>query len=305
MRLSELSIKEEYFTGEVDLIDAFYRPCLSLSNRYDRSVGFFRSSIFLLVGPDLIAFAKQGGKVRLISSPCLTEDDISAITEGYSLKEEAATAALERDIEELIKSKPTIKNTEALATLISLGVIDVKLVFFPEAEGEYHTKLGIFRDPFNNSVVFKGSVNETWRGWHERGNHETLDVFCSWHQGRESQRVERNQAYFEDLWHGRVKDLEVIEFPDVAYERLKSIAKGSLDDIDIDLLTDYFMVGNQTIEDNTSSELNDRDKRAPLKHQLKAIANWKKQDKRGIFEHATGSGKTFTALCSGIVKLAT
>ncbi len=37
--------------------------------------------------------------------------------------------------------------------------------------------------------------------------------------------------------------------------------------------------------------------RSPLPHQIKAITEWNRQGKRGIFEHATGSGKTFTALC--------
>jgi superfamily II DNA or RNA helicase len=36
--------------------------------------------------------------------------------------------------------------------------------------------------------------------------------------------------------------------------------------------------------------------RTPLSHQLTAIQSWEDYGHRGIFEHATGSGKTFTAL---------
>ena len=53
----------EYRTGEADLVREFYEPSLKVSRRYDRAAGFFRSSIFSLVGRELVEFAKRGGKV--------------------------------------------------------------------------------------------------------------------------------------------------------------------------------------------------------------------------------------------------
>lgn len=296
MGLRALNLEQDYFTGQSDLVGSFYKPCLEQARYYDRSVGYFRSSVYLLIGPDTIEFAKRGGKIRLISSPLLTSDDIQAISEGYSAKQKIVNNSLARDIDNLIDFKPIMKNTEALATLITLGALEVKLVFFPEAEGDYHTKLGIFRDNQSDAVVFKGSVNETWRGWHERGNHETLDVYCSWHDGRESQRVITNSKYFEELWEGKIRDLDVAEFPDVAREKLKEISKESIEEIDPDQLIDFFRLGNKTLKDKIQEEDFEDKKRKPLKHQLKAIAEWKSQSCRGILEHATGSGKTFTAL---------
>ena len=38
--------------------------------------------------------------------------------------------------------------------------------------------------------------------------------------------------------------------------------------------------------------------RTPRPHQVAALAAWAQRDRRGILEHATGSGKTFTALCT-------
>lgn len=298
MKLSDLDIKEEYFTGETDLVDFFYKPCLSVSTNYDRSVGYFRSSVFLLIGPNIIDFVKHGGKIRLICSPYLTEDDVSAISQGYKQKAEVVEDTLQRDINKMFENQAIAKNTEALATLIALGSIEVKIVFLPKAQGEYHAKLGVFYDEYNNAVSFKGSVNESWTGWHERGNHETLDVFCSWRGGRDERQVKRNQSYFEKLWHGEIKDLDVIDFPKVALEKLKTVAKGSLDEIEPTDLVDYFKVGskpsNKVIQEKEVPYANRN--RTPLRHQLKAIAEWEKQGKRGIFEHATGSGKTFTAL---------
>ena len=295
--LRDLHLQEEYFTGDTDLVETFYQPCLFEAIEYNRSVGYFRSSVFILIGPDVINFVKRGGKIRLVCSPYLTEDDIEAIDTGYKNKFDGAYSAISRDIDLLFSNQLVAKNTEALATLVSLGVMDVKLVFLPGAQGDYHAKLGIFYDEHNNAVSFKGSVNETWTGWYERGNHETLDVFCSWREGRDGRQVERDQKYFEKLWNGQVKDLEVIPFPKVGIEKLKTIAKRSLDDIDTEEITDFFSLGHQLAEQKVKEEAPPHNKiRKPFRHQLKAIAEWNKQDKKGILEHATGSGKTFTAI---------
>ena len=297
--LRNLRIREEYFTGQVNLVDSFYKPCLAASTRYDRSVGFFRSSVFLLIGPDVIEFVKRGGKIRLISSPELTEEDIAAMKEGYDSKLERATEALLRDVELLFSSREIAKNTEALATLITLGALDVKLAFSPEAIGEYHAKLGVFYDDAGDSIVFKGSINETWRGWHERGNHETLDVFCGWHEGSDKQRTNRNRDYFEELWNGQNRNLEVLPFPNVAFEKLKTVAKDSLEDIDSGEVIDFFHLGHTKINTQNNDKQVLQTNRSPLKHQIKAIEEWNKQGKRGILEHATGSGKNiYSDYCS-------
>ena len=294
--LRDLHLQEEYFTGDTDLVETFYRPCLFEAIEYNRSVGYFRSSVFILIGPDVINFVKRGGKIRLVCSPYLTEDDIEAIETGYKNKFDGAYNAISRDIDFLLSNQLVAKSTEALATLISLGAMDVKLVFLPEAQGDYHAKLGIFYDEHNNAVSFKGSINETWTGWYERGNHETLDVFCSWREGRDERQVERDQKYFEKLWNGQVKDLEVIPFPEVGIEKLKTVAKRSLDDIDSGDITDFFGLGHQFGEEKVKEEAPPHKIRKPHRHQLQAIDEWKKQNKRGILEHATGSGKTFTAI---------
>ncbi len=174
--------------------------------------------------------------------------------------------------------------------------MDVRLVFLPEAQGDFHAKLGILCDEFNNVVSFKGSVNETWTGWCDRGNHETLDVFCSWREGRDERQVERDKQYFERLWNGQIKDLEVIPFPEIGINKLKTIARSSLDDIGSNEIIDFFNIGHQQVKNKVREEAPSNITRKPFKHQIKAIVEWKKQDKRGILEHATGSGKTFTAI---------
>lgn len=295
MALQKQHFNEEYRTGEIDLIENFYAPCLQASNRYDRAVGYFRSSVFVLIGRELLSFAKNGGKVRLVCSPSLTVEDAEAIQSGYTSRESVIEKSIHRELDDLLGNRALIKNTEALATLITLNVIDVRIAFLPGAKGIYHEKVGLFYDGEGNTIGFKGSVNETWNGWHERGNYETLDVFCNWLGGRDQRQVERNQVYFENLWSGNLKDLRIETFSSGLKDKLKLVSKGSIDDIDPDELTDFFNVGHLYALKNPLQN-NPNSKRTPLPHQAQAIENWKNCGCKGILEHATGSGKTFTAL---------
>tara|TARA_B100000446_G_C10552524_1_gene341215 strand:+ start:484 stop:2592 length:2109 start_codon:yes stop_codon:yes gene_type:complete len=285
--LNDLHILEEYRTGEQDLVESFYKPCVSEATSYDRAVGYFRSTVFLLIGPSLIDFAKRGGAMRLVCSPVLTDEDYLAISNGYQSRDDTLGSALIKDLKTLNSDELLKGNTEALATLIALGVISIKIAFRPAGQGIYHEKIGVFKDKQGNVVSFKGSVNESWNGWHERGNYESFDTYCSWDGVKESLRVKNSEQYFERLWNGELEAVQVIDLPNVAREKIDLVAKESIEAIDI---TSLYEVKSAEPESEAPSG------RQPLPHQLAAIEGWIAQGRKGVFEHATGSGKTFTAL---------
>lgn len=280
--LASLSLGTEYRTGESDPVEAFYRPCLREAVDYSRAAGYFRSSVFLIVGRDAVEFAKKGGKTRLVCSPSLSDDDAAGMEKGYGLRELAAGHALVSDIDRMLADETTHYRTRVLATLIAVGALDVRIAVRRQGGGIYHEKLGVFRDATGRRVSFLGSANETWQAWHEMGNHEAIEVFCDWAGESDAARVTRHEGYFERLWSGRVAGIDVVEFPEAARRKLVSAALGDLDDVDMDALTD---------KDETP-----HGGRTALPHQSAAIAAWKEAGRRGVFEHATGSGKTFTAI---------
>ena len=273
--LELLPIRTEYRTGEQDLVGDFYEPCLEQSIRYDRAAGFFRSTIFVAVGRPLIDFARRGGMYRVVCSPRLADEDVEAITKGYSDRERIVEQSLRDDIDELLASPDTRDRTVAVATLIAVGRMDIRIAFRPPQMGLFHEKLGIFEDRLGGSVSFKGSSNETWNGWYDLGNHESFEVFCSW-MPAESERIARHKAYFQRLWEGHVANVATIAVPDGALRLLKSAAKVSLEDVTLQRTKPH--------------------RRPLLTHQALAVANWEAAGSRGIFEHATGSGKTIAAL---------
>jgi len=169
-----------------------------------------------------------------------------------------------------------------LATLIAVGALDVRIAVRPDDQGIYHEKIGIFVDDFGNKVSFLGSANETWKGWHERGNLEAIEVFCNWSGSSDADRCLKHECYFERLWAGQAKGVEVVAFPDAAKRRMTTVAMDDLEDVDMK-------------EIGANKKLI-APRRTPLVHQSEAIMNWKAVGSRGVFEHATGSGKTFTAL---------
>jgi superfamily II DNA or RNA helicase len=281
--LASLGLGTEYRTGETDPVEQFYRPCLREATHYSRAAGYFRSSVFLLVGRDMVDFAKRDGKTRLVCSPSITDDDAAGMEKGYGQRDFDTESSLASEIDRLLADETTHYRTRILATLIAVGALDLRIAVRKRGGGIYHEKLGVFRDADGNRVSFLGSANETWQAWHELGNHEAIEVFGSWEAGSDAARVARHESYFERLWNGIVPGIDVVEFPEAARRKLVSAALQNLDDVDVDLLN--------------NREMGPADKgRTAMPHQSSAIAAWTNAGRRGVLEHATGSGKTFTAL---------
>ncbi len=295
-QLSDLPLKTNYRKGEDDIAKDFYLPCMARASRYDRAVGFFSSAIYVIAWPVLKDFVQRGGTMRLICSPVLTDEDVEAISDGYSArKADEAAAALAKQIRDMLDTPYLYKPTKVLASLVAIGVIDIRIAFMPRASHHrriFHEKLGLFRDNLGNVVDFKGSMNETWAGLSADGNLESIDVFLSWEHSREAKRVREDEEHFEKLWEDTYEGVRVRNFPDIAKEELVTAADTTnWPDLVDEICRDMDAVKSFTVAGVSSS-------RALRPHQSHALLEWERLGRRGIFEHATGSGKTFTALCA-------
>jgi superfamily II DNA or RNA helicase len=297
--LASLPLKTDYRKGRDDIARDFYLPCMAVANRYDRAVGFFNSAIYVIAWPSLKDFVSRNAKMRLICSPVLPPSDIEAIESGYSQRfEQDNGGKLRDDIRYMLATPYLFKPATVLATLVALEVVDIRIAFMkrtPRHERLFHDKLGLFYDSFGNVVSFKGSMNETWAGLAADGNLESVDVFLSWEHAREAGRVEEHKTYFEELWENRYAHdgITVRKFPDIARSELLNAAdaKGWPDLVD------------EICREIDAAEQFERRQAAPggkilRPHQTAALLGWEKQGRRGILEHATGSGKTFTAICA-------
>ena len=277
--LRDLPLQAHYSSGRNDLPAEFFAPCLDASSRYDRAVGFFSSTCYTLIDVPIAEFALRGGRLRLVCSPRLSAEDIEAIEAGY--RQRGAGDAVLREMEELLEDSAGAAAVKLLATLVAFDAVDIRIAFRTDGSGIFHDKVGVFVDGEGNRVSFAGSANETWSAWSGRANHESFHAFASWRE-HDAERAGIVSEYFEALWQGNEPDLDVLDFPQVARERMEEIA-----DPDGPLAAERAM--------RSGSE--GRPPRPTLRpHQRAAVADWRRSGHRGILEHATGSGKTVTAM---------
>lgn len=105
--LTACKFETEYRSLKENPALQFYRPCLLNSTLYKRAVGYFRSSVYLVIGPSIVEFARRGGKIRLICSPELSPEDIDCIAAGYGKRSEILARSLTNDIDRLLASENT------------------------------------------------------------------------------------------------------------------------------------------------------------------------------------------------------
>ncbi len=285
MALSDLHIAKEYRNLKCDVINDFYVPILSNAVMYKRAVGFFNSAALYEMAIGLRHLVEKQGKMELIVSPRLTEEDIQSINLGYKTREEVIERALLRDFDEP-KSKTEFRKLNLLANLIAEGVLDIKVAFKINANsaGIFHEKIGIVIDSEGNKVAFTGSMNETYSGLLQ--NYESIDVFCSW-RDEDYDRVNIKENAFDNLWDNLDTAMEVIPFPKVAVERLNLYKVEKTEPLCVEI---------QNEDDSQDVFFKIPDNVDLYDYQREAIESWKKNNYCGIFDMATGAGKTFTAL---------
>ena len=147
MGLKDLKIENEYRSSENDIVNEFYIPLLKESILYKRAVGFFSSSSLASISEGLECFIDNFGKIQIVTSPRLQEEDIEDIKKGYRLRNEILKECLFREMREPEDEKEK-ENLNLLAYLISENILDIKIAFLKNKEniGIYHEKLGIFED---------------------------------------------------------------------------------------------------------------------------------------------------------------
>lgn len=294
-RLRELGLQSHYRSGEHHLVRDFYRPCLSVAARYDRAVGYFTSGSLAAAASGLRPFLDHPtARMQLVASPQLTDEDAAAIERGYDLRE-VVEGRLVDAIEEVVPD-PLVDRLRLLTWLIEHGRLDIKIALLNETGrvGIYHEKLGIFTDDTGDQVVFFGSANESVGGL--LANFESLEVFRSWDPG-DVARVARRVEDFARLWDDATPGLRVFDFPDAAraalIRRCPVDGQRPLPDPDdpgglVSVVDREFPFGVPRLP----SEVTLRG------YQQEAVRNWFAADGVGVWEMATGTGKTITALAA-------
>lgn len=302
MSLKDVSIKNEYRSLIDNVVQDFYIPLLERAKVYKRAVGFFSSSSLVEITKGIAAMAANGGKIQIVASPYLSEEDIEAIQKGYAERNSVIEGAVLRQITGEKVDYYSMQRLNLLACLIAKGVLDIRIAYTEDKNGigMYHEKMGLIEDEEGNVVAFSGSMNESATAMSI--NYETIDVFRSWGDQNEADRVRLKQNAFFSIWNDSEPNIKVLEFPSISQALIDKYKKAppnfNVDkeqfpprekhtrrykDGNIEFLTSAI---GPRIPDNIS--LHD--------YQKEAIASWVGENYHGIFDMATGTGKTFTGL---------
>ena len=273
MGLRDLEIKKSYIScGDENIAKSFLVPALKHTKSYQRSVGFFSSSVLEPIMDGIVAMYRNGGTIQLVASPRLSEEDIEAIQKGYQKREELISNAFTRDFEAGLDSFDDAK-LRLLVDLIANGTLDIKIAV-TETSGMYHDKFGILEDFSGDAVVFYGSANSSINGY--QNNYEKIRTVKSWIPS-DAESVLDERAEFQALWNGTHAFVKVYSYQESAKANLLKVLEKR---------------AQETAEANSAEPIELRD------YQNDAIQAWKENGYRGFYVMATGTGKTWTAIFS-------
>lgn len=271
MTFKEFAIEKSYINrGSNNFLDSLLKPALREAVYYRRSVGFFSSSVFSLLLNSLPSFIRNNGKIHLIVSPELSNDDIKAIQLGYEKKSDLLNRRFLEDFDAEIRLFDDV-GLDTLAELVARGILDVKVASVKNDFGIYHDKLGILTDRVGNNVVFYGSPNSSANAY--LNNYEKIRVVRDWIQG-EGEAVRDEISEFDSMWENRNPYLEVFDF-------MESVKECIL-----------------VVKEERSRGKKVKDPIELYDYQKDAIQAWVDKGFRGFYVMATGTGKTWTAIYS-------
>lgn len=297
----ELTLLNEYRSPQNDVVQELFIPALSCAKIYKRSVGFFSSTSLVEITKGITELVKNKGQIQIVASPKLSDEDIDAIRAGYEKRSEIIERRLlgELDVEETDYFRNARLNL--LANLIANGFLSLKIAFIDSGNevGIYHEKLGVFEDFDGRKIAFDGSMNESRTAM--RYNYESVNVYCDW-KPEDKERAQSKIKAFENIWNNTEQKLTVVDFPSVTSKILEKYKRQDID----------FSVPNwdkgftepvpSNVHESSPEYRTDEEKSISFdmlrEYQKEAINTWMAKGCCGIYDMATGTGKTLTALFS-------
>jgi superfamily II DNA or RNA helicase len=284
MSFKDLNLKKtrSYSSERDNLVNDFYIPVLKKSKNYKRIAGYFSSSSFVIAAKGFSDFIKNKGHSQFIINVVLQSDDIEQIQKGYTTPEKIIENKFLADLNR-IEDEFRKNHAKVLGWLIAKGLMEIRVgVIEEKTSGNeiLHQKMGIFEDNEGNVITFVGSNNESISGW--QYNSEKFKIFFNWEDQYKLSILEDTEE-FDELWNNRAKKTKVYLFPEAVKQDLIKRAPAN----ETELLKIIKQLENDE-QDKTGIRLRP--------YQIKAVDSWFNNNCIGIFEMATGTGKTITAI---------
>ncbi len=286
--LTDLDLKDFYFPPQDNIVRDFFVPSLKNSDSYCRATGYFSSYSLVEMSVGICDLASRNGTIRVITSPRLNSDDVSAIKRGYD-QLQVIEESMIRDFEEP-EDMEALDRLSLLSELIARGILKIKIAVMRNVDqypnSIFHPKFGIMTDSNGHRLAFSGSMNETQNGI--IANWDMIEVSVA--KDATSSRVNILEEKFNKLWNNEDAAVSIMDMPLVVQDLLNGYRTGEINlDLDEKLLEKY----------NTKPEsifFKSPEWFVARPYQQEAVDNWIANNYQGVFDMATGTGKTKTAL---------
>lgn len=293
-----------YVPGEEFSPERFFNDGLNNSTEFDLKLGYFSSAAISVLADGFATFISNGGRMRLIINHIVSEEDKEAISKGVNggiidCFDLTNFETLRQTFDEYQQ-----QFFDCLAFLIYAKRIDIRIIKPRNIKGISHTKSGQFRDG-DSITSFTGSANFTISGLFNNLEEIKIDRSDSIDMMVQKRIVSQRQD-FDAIMQGRKRNVEYLS-PD----KLVSAIKANYGDKSIEELLD---VEVKLREIKKEKAIKEREKQngilcedgfdrephfpfeCPFPYQVKALEEWKKNECKGLFNMATGTGKTITSL---------
>lgn len=251
--------------------------------------GFFSSTTLAVNAKGIAKFIENGGNIKLVCSPRFTKEDVETIKQSTASFETVLEKRLSSEITDL-EDACINDHIKVLAWLLANKRLEIKIAVVLDEDnipltgneihrnGIFHQKVGILEDIEGNKISFSGSDNESAFGW--INNIEEFKVFREW-VSEEIEYLISDVTKFNKFWNHNAKRTKVVTLPEAVERKIIKIAPNNIEEINLEKWYGNFR----------------KKKKIELfNHQKKAVNNWLENGMKGLFEMATGTGKTFTAL---------
>ena len=258
-----------------DAIADLYSSALSEANTCRVIIGSFDVSSMVWASNGIEELIKNNRRMELIACLLLSDKDLNALNDAIDDEEidDIITTVIRG---ELTSNSIEEEHIEAMGWMLKNGLLDVKLLLTKNKYGDYcsdvplHEKMCIISDA-ENTMVCSSPIDELA---FEKDSGD-IDVYCDWVDP--PIRISKKVAIFDNYWNNKASERAVTRELTVSVRGLWTGFVPS-DKCQLKIFK----------KENGAIHLRD--------YQVKAIDSWFDNQCIGIFNMATGTGKTLTAI---------
>jgi superfamily II DNA or RNA helicase len=286
----------------------FYNETFPIAKKIDLFLGYFSSNAIKVLSKSFAEFVVNGGEMRIITNHVYSIKDKENLIDISSLKDEDKIIDIFNDLEKLEFELSDYGQHffDCLKYLQKEKKLTIKPVKFNNVDLA-HCKRMILYDG-SDYISTEGSINFTLSALTK--NSESFDVNVPWVNEVFRKRVDHEREIFEKVFNGEHPD-----YKHISSEKIEVVINNYGNDKNKqDLLEDSLKIANTIYGEKVErilKQIKDRFQKklklisstpkfpfpqGPREYQQKAFENWVKNDYKGIFAMATGTGKTISSL---------